>query len=506
MSLGRQTPSTCWPLSGVRPRTYHVTISVGLVFATVLRAQSANPAPRQLPTAWTPPPGQQAHHEAAGFAKVLCSAVFITGRDSAASAREDGYFVSPLASRRALRGYTIDRERRSVRVTTAEGSIRQARQIGSQGCVTLPEGSDTVTFTPERVEPAQSNRADRPWPLGDILPSTPLPATINVAKLNAAMDAAFADPEGLTAAVVVLYKGQLIAERYAPGVTDTTRLPGWSMGKSVTATLIGRLIQLGALRLTDRAPVKQWSDPSDPRHRIRLIDILRMSSGLRLYGPFDPDYNAALGYADHLYVYTGAIDAQRYAITRPPQWLPNTVGRYRNTDPLSLNYIIRQTIAKRGESYLSWPQRNLFDALGIRHFTIETDVSGGFLLQGYELGAARDWARLAQLTLNDGMWNGARLLPKGWLDVARTPARAWPGLEYGGMWWLNRKREFPVPEDAFYMAGVGGQFNFVVPTHDLVITRLGHFKGAEKGEAALKRAMVLLMEAVPQQRAVWRPR
>ena len=468
--------------------------------------RTPRPVPPELPTVWTPPPGTQRSHEAAGFAKILCSAIFITGRDATAAADQDGYFVAPNEMRSTLRGYAIDRDRHAVRVTTGDGIGREARQYGSQGCVTLAEGGDTVQFTPQRVDPAPTNTANRPWPLGDVLPSTPLPTAIKPALLAEAMDAAFADAAGLTAAVVVLHKGRLIAERYGPGITDTTRLPGWSMGKSVTATLTARLIQQGAFKLTDRAPIAEWSDPADPRHGIRIIDILRMSSGLRLLAPLDPDYSPARGYSDHLYVYTGAMDAQRYAITRPPQWMPNTVGRYRNTDPLTLNFLIRQEITRRGENYLAWPQRELFDKLGVRHFTLETDVSGGFLLQGYEHGSARDWARIAQLTLNDGMWNGERLLPKGWLDVVRTPAPAWPGLEYGGMWWLNRTKSFPVPEDAFYMAGVGGQFTLVIPTHDLVVVRLGHYAGAARGEEQLKRALKLLMEAVPQSRAVWNPR
>jgi CubicO group peptidase (beta-lactamase class C family) len=130
--------------------------------------------------------------------------------------------------------------------------------------------------------------------------------------------------------------------------------------------------------------------------------------------------------------------------------------------------------------------------------TPETDPSGNFLLQGYELGSARDWARLGQLYLQDGVWNGERILPEGWSKFVSTPAPAWREPVYGGAFWLNRTHEYPIPEDAYYMSGVGGQETFIIPTHDLVVVRLGHFKGAEAGDKALKRALGELVKAVPR--------
>ena len=277
------------------------------------------------------------------------------------------------------------------------------------------------------------------------------------------------------------------------------------MGKSVTATLIGQLIHEGVYDLWAPAPVDSWQRPNDPRRSIRIADLLRMSSGLRFVAPQDPDYDPSRGYADHYYVYTGAIDAYQWAITRPPQWLPNTVGRYRNSDPLVLNHLIKKAVLARGEEYLSYPQRRLFDRLGIRRFVLETDPYGNFLLQGYELGTARDWLRLGLLYLQDGVWNGRRLLPEGWADFVRTPAPAWSEPDYGGMFWLNRTKRWPVPEDAYFMAGAGGQYTLIIPTHDLVVVRLGHYKGEAAGTAALARALRLLMQAVPQSRSPWQP-
>jgi CubicO group peptidase (beta-lactamase class C family) len=453
--------------------------------------------PPELPTAWQSPPGDHLELETAGFAKVLCSGIFITGRTLAESAEEDGYFVSPKETRRLVKDTVVDRQRHEVRLTLPNGVTRVARQFGDQGCVTLPKGRDSVNFTPEHVTSTLPDPATQPWPMGDQIASSGSPPGVDTAAVTRATNAAF-DSGTYTAAWIVLYKGQIIAERYRAGVNKDTRLPSWSMGKSLTATLMGQLIHEGVYDLWSPAPVAEWKDPKDPRHAIRIADLLRMSSGLRFVAPFDPGFDSSRGYPDHLYVYTGAENAYQYTITRPPQWPPNTIGRYRNSDPLTLNYLIKQAVTSRGEDYLSYPQRHLFDKLGIRHMTPETDPSGNFLLQGYELGSARDWARLGQLYLQDGVWNGERILPEGWSKFVSTPAPAWREPVYGGAFWLNRTHEYPIPEDAYYMSGVGGQETFIIPTHDLVVVRLGHFKGAEAGDKALKRALGELVKAVPR--------
>ena len=466
---------------------------------------AAREPPPELPTAWVPPPGDQLELETAGYAKILCSAIFITGRDLKTAADEDGFFVAPRESRGKVVKTVVDAAVHEVSLTLPNGVTRSARLVGGQGCVTLPRGENDVHFTPEPVASALPDPATQDWPMGDRLPETPLPPAVDKTKLDAAVDAAFDPPEALTAAFVVVWKGRLVAERYQAGLDAGTRLPGWSMGKSITATLMGQLIQEGVYTLWQRAPIAEWQGADDPRRTIRIADLLRMSSGLRFVAPQDPDFDPARGYPDHLYVYTGAIDAYRWAITRPPQWPPNTVGRYRNADPLTINYLVKQAVTARGEDYLAYPQRHLFDKLGIRRLVLEPDPFGNFLLNGYELGPGRDWARLGLLYLQDGLWNGERLLPAGFVDFVRTPAPAWTQPVYGGFFWLNRTHVWPVPEDAFYMAGAGGQYTLIIPTHDLVVVRLGHYKGEQAGEAALWRSLQLLMQAVPQARAPWQP-
>ncbi|HWH48177.1 MAG TPA: serine hydrolase [Burkholderiales bacterium] len=472
--------------------------------AAVCGAQQRS-LPPEYPSAWEVPPGDPVEHMTAGFAKVLCSALFITGRDLQTATDEDGFFVSPRAERSLVTKTVVDEKARAVHLTLPNGVTRSARLVPDQGCVTLPRGMDSVFFTPAKVRSALPDGAAQPWPMGDRLPGTPPAPEVDAAKVRESVQAAFDPAEALTAAFVVAYKGRIIAERYQHGLDHTTRLPSWSMGKSIVATLMGQLVHQGVYDLWTPAPVDEWQRPDDPRRAIRIADLLRMSSGLRFLAPQDPDYDPARGYPDHLYIYTGAIDSIRWAVTRPAQWPPNTVGRYRNSDPLVVNYLIRKAVLARKQEYLSYPQQHLFDRLGIRNLLVEADPYGNLAFQGYDLGTGRDWLRLGLLYLQDGVWNGERLLPEGWADFVRTPAPAWSKPVYGAFFWLNRTRRWPVPEDAYFMAGAGGQYTIIIPTHDLVVVRLGHYKGAAAGEKSLARALELLMDAVPQVRDSWQP-
>jgi CubicO group peptidase (beta-lactamase class C family) len=322
-----------------------------------------------------------------------------------------------------------------------------------------------------------------------------------MARVEEALDVGFGPAEARTLGLVVTYRGRILGERYGEGIGIHTPLESWSMTKSLTGTLIGVLVQQGEYELWQPAPVPEWQSAGDPRQSIRIGDIMRMSSGIRIRAPQDPDFDPSLGYPDHLYLYTGTVDSYEWAATRPQQWEPNTVGRYRNSDPILASYLVRLAVEGRGEDYHSFPQRNLFDKIGIRDAVIETDPYGNFIGQGRALLPARDWARLANLYLTDGVWNGERILPEGWVDYASDTAPAWVAdgrLQYGGsFFWVNASGSQPVPESAISMRGAGGQSATIIPSHDLVVVRLGKYTGAEAGGVALREAFVLLMEAVP---------
>ena len=455
----------------------------------------------ELNTPYVPPPGDALEHHTAGYAKIMCSAVFITGLDPDFAAENVGYFTSPYAERKKVGKPVIDRVNKTVQITLPNGVKLTAKYLGDQGCVTLPTGKDSVSYQPIRIKRNLPDPATQAWPMGDVLPKTPLPAEIKVEKLKQAMDAAFDPATGLTAAFVVSYKGRLIGERYGEGITARTPLESWSMGKSLTATLMGILIKQGVYDLWQPAPIPEWQSPGDPRSKIRIADILHMSSGLRIRAPQDPDYDPSGPYPDHLYLYTGGVDSFHYAATRPQQWPPNTVGRYHNCDPVLINYLVRLGVEKRKEEYLSFPQRALFDKIGVRTMVMEADPFGNFLTQGYEFASGRDWARLGNLYLQDGVWKGERILPEGFAKFVSTLAPSWEAdgrPVYGGFFWINGNGEFPVPKEAYYMAGAGGQTTMIIPSHDLVVVRLGHFKGSGPGDRAFKKALALLMEAVPR--------
>ncbi len=442
------------------------------------------------------PPGDPLTHFGAGFAKVLASSVFLTGLPLAFAKEHVGYFTAPYEQRAHVVDVQADTARQSITVHLANGVTRVARMFKSQGAITLPLGEDQVFFTPSQVTPHLQPQQQCLWP--DVpLRGVERGTGLDPAKVQEALDLAFAT-EAMTAAFLVTHQGHIVAERYREGTGMHTPLESWSMGKSLTATLLGVLMQRGVYDLWQPAPIPEWQTPGDQRAAIRIADILRMSSGLRFRAMQDPEYEPHLGYPDHLYVYTGGINACAYAASRPPQWPPNTVGRYRNGDPVLANYLIRLAVEGRGEDYHAFPQRALFDPLGIQDTVMETDPYGNFLTQGYELASARDWARLGNLYLHDGVWNGKRLLPAGWSTFVSTLAPAWLADNrpiYGGFFWINGDGAMPIPREAYFMAGAGEQRTVIIPSHDMVVVRLGHYSGAMAGSMALKRALGKLMAA-----------
>ena len=454
----------------------------------------------ELNTEYNPPPGEALHHQTAGFAKILCSGVFITGLDAADAAANVGGFISPFDERAHVVDTVVDYEQERVALTLSDGVTRTAKRYENQGCVAHGIGEDSVHFAPTAVERNLPPAATTPWPMGDVLSDAPWPSEIDMEKVEEALDIGFGPAEARTLGLVVTYKGRILGERYGEGIDIHTPLESWSMTKSLTGTLMGVLIQQGTYELWQSAPVPEWQEPGDPRQEIRIGDIMRMSSGIKINAPSDPDYDRDI-YADHLYLYTATSNSYEWAATRPQEWPPNTIGRYRNTDPVLTSYLIRLGVEGRGQNYHSFPQRDLFDKIGIRDGLIETDPQGNFLGQGLAFMPARDWARLGNLYLQDGMWDGERILPEGYVEYASTLAPTWVSdgrLQYGGaFFWVNGQGSQGLPESTFSMRGAGGQSTTIIPTHDLVVVRLGKYTGSGPGGRALNQAFELLMEAVP---------
>ncbi|MGH3389761.1 MAG: serine hydrolase domain-containing protein, partial [Actinomadura sp.] len=381
-------------------------------------------------------------------AKVLCSAVFLSGRDLEEARRNSALhalFVHHLHDvlldlitvdvahdtreltvgldldeknvdlvvsgyRAYYEDFEADWDAETARLLALGGVSRTARFVGDQGSLILPRDGGPIRFDPEPVTTALPDAATQDWPMGDREPAGGPRSTVDRPRIETAIDAAFADPAACTAAVVVVHRGEIVGERYRDGITRDTQLESWSMGKSLTATLIGVLVQQGLLSLDRPAPVPEWQ--GDPRAQITIRDLLQMSGGLLFSGQDDPRQSWKLGVPDHLYIYSDALDAFRFAVDRPAEFPPGTVGRYRNCDPLTLGYIVRRTVTEvLGRNYLQWPQAALFDRVGIRRQVLETDLYGNFLLTGFDYGTARNWARLGLLYQQDGVWQGERILP-----------------------------------------------------------------------------------------------
>ncbi len=475
------------------------------------------------------------HLVLATVAKVLCSAVFLSGRDIEEARRNSAVhalFVHhlhdvlldllaidvndeerSLTVSVALDSHTVERIVKGYRAyyddldadwaTEAERLIglrrvsRTARFLGDQGSVILPMDQRPLGFAPVPIRSTLPDSATLDWPMGDRVGPGTGASAVDRQAVSEAIDVGFADPAAATAAVVVLHGGEIIGERYREGIDEHTQLESWSMGKSLTATLIGVLIQQGHLSLDQPAPVPAWQTPGDPRAEIGVRDLLQMSSGLLFSGQDDPRQRWGLGVPDHLYIYSDAVDAFDFGTNRPAEHPPGTVGRYRNCDPLTLGYIVKRTVTEQlGQSYLQWPQAALFDRIGIRRQVLETDWYGNFLLTGFDYGTARNWARLGLLYLQDGVWEGERVLPEGWSEFVSTPAPGWEEPVYGGQFWLNGTGEFDLPKEAYYMAGYGEQRVFVVPSANLVVVRMGHRSDTDAAKDATNAMLGELMKAV----------
>jgi CubicO group peptidase (beta-lactamase class C family) len=235
-------------------------------------------APPQLAPPYVPE-GTPQEQGLAGYAKILCSAVFVQGRDPVEGATNSAYWMAQN-NQVPLDQITYRVHRATKTVTATFGTItRWARYYGDQGCVLPAHGRNDIAFTPVPVKTTLPDAMTQAWPMGDQVDTTPLPAEVDKARLDAAVDAAFADPAALTAGFIVVYKGHIIAECYGAGADKDTQLESWSMGKSIASTLFALLVKDGTYTLDQPAPVALWQKPGDPRAKIRNRDLLQMSEG-----------------------------------------------------------------------------------------------------------------------------------------------------------------------------------------------------------------------------------
>lgn len=407
---------------------------------------------------------------------VVCSYVFVSGLDPARVQAES------ITSNPAFRTINwavrqdVDRGRREVVVRALGGFESRAVYRDGLGCLNL-------NGTPAPAVPSRAE-IDADGPIRALLPEIAGPEIVVPARagLKAALDAAFAEPEGAPVrrahAVVIVHEGRVVAERYADGFGVDTPVHGWSATKSVNNALLGILVRQGKLKMDEPAPVAAWQGPGDGRRAITPDHLLRMQSGLdlgdsltaSLSTAWDPSARMAFNEPDMAGFAEGA------ALVVPP----GTRWSYANGNPAILARIVRDRVGGHAVDVLRFARRELFGPLGIRGATLELDATGTPIAGAFLFATPRDWARFGVLFLEDGVVGGTRILPEGWVRYSTTPTpNAWVG--YGAGWWINEgdsqgarfRRDHGMPADAFLALGIYGQTVVVVPSQRLVISRFG---------------------------------
>jgi CubicO group peptidase (beta-lactamase class C family) len=387
-------------------------------------------------------------------AKVLCSGVFVSQRDAAAVFDND-IAMDDLAFLRRLE-VRVDRDARKTTASLFGIAGRSALYREGLGCA-VAHGTVTPMAAKAAARPAETL------------------VTQLEPRFDAVLDWAFAEPDPAaprrTRAVVVLHGGRVVAERYAPGFTRETPLPGWSMAKSVTGALVGTLVRAGRIGLQAPAPLPEWQKPDDPRKGITFEHLLHMSSGLR----FDEDYGDPL--SDVMRMLLAEPSAGAFAAQKPLEHTPGTHWSYASGTTNVITHALRRAIGDA--EYSGYPRGALFDRIGMTGAVMEADASGAFVGSSFMYATARDWARFGLLYLRDGVWAGERLLPEGWVRFSVTPAPVAPGGIYGAHFWLRLHSGASCgtgaapPADAFHASGHEGQHLTIIPSRDVVIVRLG---------------------------------
>lgn len=409
----------------------------------------------------------------------MCNGLFTSERTlEQVFADELAFLPNPIGTAEGG-DYSVDWDLKAVEIG-APGAAPTMRAVFREGngCIILPPDQTLADIDklPELILPyPPGNPARIPWPDGDLVEEKPLPATIDQAALLAASDWAFdrETPEQKTISLLIVHKGEIVHERYAAGFDMTTRTRTWSTAKSIGATLIGMLVDEG--RMTLDAPLGfDWfpaaaSPEADPRNEITLRHVLNMSSGLESIDNNRLEYATGSG----LSYWAGASSvtgARSRALIREP----GARFDYENYDTLLAVYAMKRALGGE-KDYAEFPRKALLDRIGMRNTLVSTDRFGDFILSSQVYTNARDLARFGLLYLNEGVWNGERLLSKEWTDFVRTPAPSTEeiGSIYGGQWWLVPDDRDDVPKDAYSTSGNRGQFTIVVPSHDLVIVRRG---------------------------------
>ncbi|MDP3898192.1 MAG: serine hydrolase [Mesorhizobium sp.] len=403
---------------------------------------------------------------AAGYsAKMVCSNVFVAGRDA-----DEVLKVDVQAPGHPILGLISAGVDDAARTVYAEllgvfgGGLAIARE--GAGCSSVPDGDVAAAAIP----PVPASKAVLPggtWPDGDTAEPSQDPAIAAILD-----DAALTGPS--MRAVVVVQNGRIVGERYGVGFSAATPLLGWSMTKTVNAAIVGTMIGDGRLSLDRKGLFEAWK--GDARAEISLADMMAMSSGLE----FNEDYGDVTDVTRMLYL---EPDMAAFASAKPLAGEAGRLFSYSSGTAVMLSRIW-QDAAGDPAAALAWPRTKLFDPIGMASAVMETDARGTFVGSSYLYANAHDWVRFGQFLLQDGVWKGQQVLPAGFAAWMREPAPASNG-EYGrGQLWLHGPSGttpdgedpdagFDLPDDAVWLLGHDGQSMAVIPSKQLVVLRMG---------------------------------
>jgi CubicO group peptidase (beta-lactamase class C family) len=414
-------------------------------------------------------------------AKVLCSSIFVSGRDQEDIIADDLNFT-PLN----LATYKVDYKDSSVTCSLFGFATAKAIYRGRLGATLVNNIEEDSLRSQLFMIPALPaiDQDTVGWPMGNKVVDS-FPSDIDSMMVASAVTGVFNGKDtarqNITRALIVLYDGRIVAEKYGDGINAGTRLTGWSMSKSITSALAGILVLENRLDIRGPAPVEEWKEKDDPRHAISITNLLQQSSGLDFKEVYDKP-------ADANRMLFQESDAAAYTASKQLSRPPGTHFRYSSGNTNILSRIFRHQIGD--VAYHALPYSKLFYKLGMYSTVFEPDPSGTFVGSSFCYATARDWARFGLLYLRNGVWNHEQILSEEWIRKTVTPAATAELGEYGFQWWLNAgakgnpaNRLFPgLPVDTFWADGFEGQNVFVIPSKKLVVVRLGLTRGHSWGE------------------------
>ncbi len=395
-----------------------------------------------------------------GFsAKSIASAHFLDGRSVDSISQSDNDIDLVRLARNA-----VDDAGKAATSTVFGLKERKAVFRPGLGAVLIDDDFDVDApyEVPHRAQPDLTT----PFPYGNAEPKDTVFQNVDYPKLEAAVARAF-DKSGpklkRTRAVLVVYKDHILAERYAPGFTKKSRILGWSMTKSITATYFGILQKQRKIDVFAPAPVAQWQ--KDDRRKITVNDLLHMNSGLA----WEEDYTKISDVTKMLFQARDmtVVQAEKEAVAAP-----DTKWNYSSGTSNLLSGILRKQFSSQ-QQYLDFWYAALIDRIGMNSMLVETDMSGHFVGSSYAWATTRDWAKFGLLYLHKGKWQRDQVFDPSWVDYVTTPTTGSDG-RYGAHFWLNTGGYYKdAPRDMYSANGFQGQRVFIIPSKGLVIVRLG---------------------------------